>query len=267
MPGTALTQWPSGPTVADNGEVGPVLLIVMYETGTWRAQPGQTVTFGRGGECTITLPAGDRGLSRSAGSLSFHDGAWWLRNDSAASLLYLSGDRGFRVDLPPGMQIPVQQWHAKVRMQGVFDSYTLRLRLPDLDDEPGQDDTPGQVSHPPAPSSRPATGDHLVTSTRYRARLTDSDRLVLAARFEEYLNWRHAGAPALRSAKDTAERIGWQPHTVAKRCENIRDRYTRLGVPGLHGPRALEELAALLISTGELTADDLRRLPAQDRPG
>jgi hypothetical protein len=234
-----------------------VLLIVMYETGTWRARPGQTVTFGRGGECTITLPAGDRGLSRSAGSLSFHDGAWWLRNDSAASLLYLSGDRGFRVDLPPGMQIPVQQWHAKVRMQGVFDSYTLRLRLPDLDDEPSQDDAPG----------RPGTGDHLVTSTRYRARLTDSDRLVLAARFEEYLNWRHAGAPALRSAKDTAERIGWQPHTVAKRCENIRDRYTRLGVPGLHGPRALEELAALLISTGELTADDLRRLPAQDPPG
>jgi hypothetical protein len=244
-----------------------VLLIVMHESGTWRARPGQTITFGRGTECTITLPAGDRGLSRSAGSLSFHDGAWWLRNDSAASLLYLSGDRGFRVDLPPGMQIPVQQWHAKVRMQGVFDSYTLRLRLPDLDEAPSQDDAPGQASHTMMPLSPPGTGDHLVTSTRYRARLTDSDRLVLAARFEEYLSWRHVGAPALRSAKDTAERIGWQPHTVAKRCENIRDRYSRLGVPGLHGARALEELAALLISTGELTADDLRRLPAQDRPG
>jgi hypothetical protein len=31
----------------------------------------------------------------------------------------------------------------------------------------------------------------------------------------------------------------------------------------LRGPRALEELAMLLISTGELTADDLRRLPQQ----
>ena len=106
-----------------------------------------------------------------------------------------------------------------------------------------------------------------MTSTRYRARLTDSDRLVLAARFEEYLSWRHAGAPALRSAKDTAERIGWQPHTVAKRCENIRDRYVRLGAPGLRGPRALEQLALLLISTGELTAADLRRLPAAAPPG
>lgn len=115
-----------------------MLLIVMHESGTWRMQPGQTLTFGRGQACTIKLPASDRGLSRSAGSLVFHDGCWWLRNDSAPSVLYLSGDRGFRVDLPPGMRTPVQQWHAKVRLQGMWDSYTLRLRLPDLDDMPAK---------------------------------------------------------------------------------------------------------------------------------
>jgi hypothetical protein len=87
------------------------------------------------------------------------------------------------------------------------------------------------------------------------------------ARFEPYLTWRHAGDPAPRSARETAERIGWQAHTVAKRCENIRDRYVRLGAPGLRGPRALEQLALLLISTGELTAADLRRLPATAPPG
>ena len=240
-----------------------MLLIVMFESGTWRARPGQAITFGRAEKCTIRLPAGDHGLSRSAGSFSFHDGAWWLRNDSSSSLLCLSGDRGFRVDLPPGMQIPVQQWHAKVRLQGVLASYTLRLRLPDLDDLPGTGGEPAQAGGAPAAPPAPRTGDRAVTSTRYRAHLTESDRLVLAARFEEYLDWRQAGAPAPRSAKETAERIGWQPHTVAKRCENLRDRYSRLGVPGLHGPRALEDLAALLISTGELTADDLRRLPAK----
>ena len=133
--------------------------------------------------------------SRSAGSLAFEQGTWWLRNDSSSSVLYVSGDRGFRVDLPPGMQVPVQQWHAKIRLQGLLHSYTLRLRLP--------------------------------------------------------------------TSMTCPTRIGWQAHTVAKRCENIRDRYSRLGVPGLRGPRALEELATLLISTGELTADDLRRLPSQ----
>lgn len=235
-----------------------MLLIVMFESGTWRVQPGQTLTFGRGEECTVRLPPGDRGLSRTAGSLGFRDEAWWLRNDSSSCLLQVSGDRGFRVDLPPGMAVPVLQWHAKVQLQGVLDTYTVRLRLPDLDDVPD-----GERADPAASG----TAEHLVTSTRYRARLTESDRLVLAARFEEYLNWRHTGPAAPKSAKDAADRIGWQPHTVAKRCENIRDRYSRLGVPGLRGPRALEELALLLVSTGELTADDLQRLPSQRQPG
>lgn len=237
-----------------------MLLIVMYESGIWRIRPGQILTFGRGQACTIKLPASDRALSRSAGSLHFRDGAWWLCNDSSSSVLYLSGDRGFRVDLPPGMCVPVQQWHAKVRLQGVMDSYTLRLRVPDLDDLPDQGAAPGQGEQ--APAAAPVlTGEHLITSTRRRAPLTESDRLVMAARFEEYLDWRHEGAASPRSAKQAAERIGWQPHTVAKRCENIRSRYARLGVPGLCGPRALEELAMLLISTGELTGSDLRRLP------
>jgi hypothetical protein len=253
-----------------------VLLIVMHESGTWRVRPGETLTFGRGKDCTIRLAAGDRGLSRAAGSFAFKDGAWWLSNSSASSLLYLSGDRGFRVDLPPGMRVPVQLWHAKVRLQGLLGTYTLRLRLPDLDKVPDGAGEPGAGELAPGEPGPPGTAltssatvrtGELVTSTRYRARLTDSDRLVLAARFEEYLTWRHPGSPAPRSAKDTAERIGWQPHTVTKRCENLRDRYSRLGFPGLRGPRALEELAALLISTGELTADDLHRLPAPSSPG
>jgi hypothetical protein len=235
-----------------------VLLIAMNESGTWHARPGEILTFGRGGGCTITLAAADRGVSRSAGSLVFAQGAWWLRNDSSSSVLYLSGDRGFRVDLPPGMRAPVQQWHAKIRLQGVLASYTLRLRLPDLDDAPEQELGAGQGGRVAAGP----TGEHLVTNTRRRPPLSASDRLILAARFEDYLNWRHTGPVAPRSAKQSAERIGWQAHTVAKRCENIRDRYSRLGVPGLRGPRALEELAMLLISTGELTADDLRRLPS-----
>jgi hypothetical protein len=240
-----------------------VLLIVMHESGTWRARPGQILTFGRSAGCTITFPAADRGVSRSAGSLAFEHGTWWLRNDSSASVLYLSGDRGFRADLPPGMRAPVQQWHAKIRLQGMLDCYTLRLRLPDLDDVPEQDPGTGQGERTPANP----TGEHQVTSTRRRPPLSGSDRLILAARFEDYLNWRHTGPVAPRSAKETACRIGWQAHTVAKRCENIRDRYSRLGVPGLRGPRALDELAMLLISTGELTADDLRRLPGRAAAG
>jgi hypothetical protein len=237
-----------------------VLLIVMFEANTWRVRPPERFTFGRAKTSNAVLPNEDRGVSRNAGSFDWRSGCWWLTNGSASSMLFLSGDRGFRADIPPGMSLPLQQWHAKVRLDGLLDSYTLRIRLPDLDeaeDEAIAADGDAEVADA-APEVVP---ERHVTSTKLRAPLNDADRLVLAARFEEYLTWRHSGAAAPRSARETAERIGWQPHTVSKRCENIRNRYVRIGVPGLRGPRALEELAALLISTGELTTDDLRRLP------
>jgi hypothetical protein len=234
-----------------------MLLVVMYESQTWRVHPGELFTFGRGPACCAVLPAADRGVSRTAGSFRHHEGSLWLHNDSTSSVLCVVGNRGFRVDLPPGLQVPLQQWHAKVTLNGTLDRYVLRLRLPDLDNVPDPAEEARALS---------VTGERAVTSTRHRAPLTASDRLVLAARFEAYLTWRQAGEPAPRSARDTAQRIGWQAHTVAKRCENIRDRYARLGVPGLRGPRALEELALLLISTGELTVEDLRRLPAEAPP-
>jgi predicted component of type VI protein secretion system len=231
-----------------------MLLIVMFDTGTWRVPSTQRCTFGRAPTCDVVLPNEDRGVSRNAGSFDWQHGTWWLTNSSASSMLYVTGDLGFRADLPPGMRLPLQQWHAKIRLDGVLGSYVLRLRLPDLDEETesGLDDAEQSLSR---------TAERSVTSTKLRAPLNASDRLVLAARFEEYLTWKHSGAAAPRSAKEAADRIGWEPHAVSKRCENIRNRYLRIGVPGLRGPRALEELAALLISTGELTADDLRRLP------
>ncbi|MEP7023992.1 MAG: hypothetical protein ABJB47_09325 [Actinomycetota bacterium] len=244
----------------------PLLLIVMYETRTWRLRPGETFTFGRSPASSVVLPAGDQGLSRRAGSFRYRVDSWWVHNDSNSSLLYLTGDLGFRVDLPPGMQAPLQQWHVKVRLHGLLDDYTLRLRLPDLDGEP-EPEEPAEAQASIQPTRRrPPRPESVVTSTHNTLTLNDVDRLVLAARFEEYLTWRHTGAPAPRSATETAERIGWQSHTVTKRCENIRERYTRLGVPGLRGPRALEELARVLISTSTLTADDLKRLPPPPGP-
>ncbi|HXW46051.1 MAG TPA: FHA domain-containing protein [Streptosporangiaceae bacterium] len=241
-----------------------MLLIVMFETGIWRVQPDGQCTFGRAASCDIVLPNDDRAVSRSAGSFTWRHDAWWIANTSTSSMLFLSGDKGFRADLPPGMALPLQQWHAKVRLDGVLSSYTLRVRLPDLDSD---DDTDDDATAPGAAvPAEPEAEAVPVTSTRLRAPLNDTDRLVLAARFEDYLTWKHSGAALPRSAREAADRIGWQAHTVAKRCENIRNRYVRIGVPGLRGPRALEELAALLISTGELTGDDLRRLPPKPPP-
>jgi hypothetical protein len=167
----------------------------------------------------VVLDAADRGLSRTAGSLRYHDGTWWVHNDSHACLLFVTGDRGFRADLPPGLALPLQQWHAKLRLAGGMGNYTLLVRLPDEDDEPA-----------PRPLAALPTDSRAITSVRSRPRLSDSDRLILAARFEKYLIWRYPGVATPCTAREAA----------------------------------LEELATLLISTGELTADDLRRLPARE---
>jgi hypothetical protein len=97
---------------------GPVLLIVMYESQTWRVRPDASFTFGRDRECSAVLPAADRGVSRHAGSFGFRDGSWWLGNDSSSSVLCLLGDRGLRVDLPPGLQVPVREHQEPLRAAG-----------------------------------------------------------------------------------------------------------------------------------------------------
>src|SRR5579859_6701759 len=208
-----------------------MLLVVMYQSQTWRLDPGEAFTFGRADTCTVVLPADDLVVSRRAGSLSF-DGCWWLRNESSSSLLYVSGDLGFRVDLSPGMRLPLEQWHLKLRLPGSRDDYVLRLRLPDLDDVPDVPmTTPANGAASGAGAGAGAAADGPA-KTKVPLPLTADDRMVLAARFEEYLTWRHAGLPMPRSAAQAAERIGWQTHTVIKRCENIRQRYIRSGAPG-----------------------------------
>jgi len=82
----------------------------MYESQTWRVRPGDPFTFGRAPACSVVLPAGDRGVSRHAGSFRYNGGCWWLHNDSSSAMLCVLGDRGFRADLPPGLQVPLQQW-------------------------------------------------------------------------------------------------------------------------------------------------------------
>jgi hypothetical protein len=155
-------------------------------------------------------------------------------------------------DLPPGLEVPLQQWHAKVTVSGVRAATRCG------------NGCPASITRP---TRRAGSGPGRGRSGDQYALPCPADRLVLAARFEEYLTWQHAGIPACcqRPGHRRADRVAG--HAVAKRCENIRARYARLGVPGLGGPPALEQFALLLVSTGELTATDLRLLPARPSPG
>ena len=74
---------------------GPVLLIVMYQAQTWRVRPGASRSLSAGRRhAPRVLPATDRGVSRNAGSFRYHDGSWWLHNDSSSSVLCLPATAG-----------------------------------------------------------------------------------------------------------------------------------------------------------------------------
>ena len=51
-----LTRGHGGLTVTSGRWAGPVLLIVMYESQTWRVRPGASFTFGRDRGCSAVLP-------------------------------------------------------------------------------------------------------------------------------------------------------------------------------------------------------------------
>jgi hypothetical protein len=117
-----------------------VLLIVMYETRTWRVNPGEVFTFGRAASSSAVLPSADYALSRRAGSFRFDADCWWVHNESGSALLYLTGDRGFRVDLPPGMRGPraLEELIGMLMSTGTLTSDDLRLLPPP---KPKQEDT------------------------------------------------------------------------------------------------------------------------------
>ena len=108
-----------------------MLLIVMFEAGTWRVRPEEQFTFGRAKTCyagaarTTTAASPQRRQLRVARADS-----WWLANASASSMLYLPGTGASAPTSRRAWRCPLQQWHAKVRLDGMLDSYTLRMRLP-----------------------------------------------------------------------------------------------------------------------------------------
>jgi hypothetical protein len=96
------------------------------------------------------------------------------------------------------------------------------------------------------------------TLTWDHVRLSDKDRLVLAAAFAGYLRSfpRHDARPL--SYQEAAEALGqpWTRVTVRKQIERIRERFAREGL-FFDGPRANDALAEHLVDNGLLVPDDL----------
>jgi hypothetical protein len=98
----------------------------MYEAQTWRVRPGEPFTFGRAPDFTRRTACGRSGrVAQRRESASTTGGGGCTTTAFSRCII----TRGFRADLPPA-QVPLQQWHAKVTVNGTLGNYTPRLRRP-----------------------------------------------------------------------------------------------------------------------------------------
>ena len=214
-------------------------ITISLDGASWRLAPGEEFTFGRGEGCTVCLDPDDVGLSRLAGSVEFHIGAWWLYNRSANRPLTVVNHLGLRSVLAPGLRYPVEGSVAVV-VDGSHRSHRLELTGPE----------------PPGAADPTETG--LATAVGQQVVITDDDRLALVALFVGYLRDGSRYDPHPQSYLAAATRLGWPRTTLVKRIEYLRTRLARAGVPNMNGHRALEYLAEHALTTGLITRADLR---------
>jgi hypothetical protein len=213
-------------------------LVVAAAGREYRLTPGESLTFGRASRCMIRLDPGDSGISRVAGEIEFVAQVWFVSNRSRSRQLSVIDQLGLRRVLAPGQRDPVEG-RTRVLVDGSRGSHELVLEGPEPTVEPAQ----------------VATGLPTVAGEDV---IKPAERLALIALFAGYLLEGDRYDPVPRSYAAAAKRLGYEPKTLSKRIENLRTRLTKAGVPNLHGPNALAALAEYALTTGTITAKDLR---------
>lgn len=203
-------------------------------------RPGDKFTFGRSQRCTLCLDPLDVGISRTAGSVEFTDGTWWLHNRSESRSFDVVR-RGIRSVSVPGERHAVDG-ELLIVVTGSDGRHHMELTGP----EPI--------------SCTEATVTGLPTAVGQAVTLNDKDRLALIVLFEGYLRDGDAHDPWPRKYDAAVLRLGWTRAALVHRIDYIRKRLRDAGVPNMYGPRALEFLAEHVLTTGMLTKADLSRI-------
>lgn len=226
------------------GEPGAAGDVVVARPGErHQLQPGQVYTFGRAPSCTGRLDPNDLGISRIAGSIEHHGGAWWVHNRSTVRPLTVVDDVGIRTVVAPGRQVGVVG-EVTVVVEGALRRHAITVT----------------AEAPPGPGEALDTGDPRPTATAAGVVINDQDRRALVSLFSGYLEPFPRYHPYPRSYADAAAALGWPRTTLVKRIEYIRTRLTNAGVPNLLGETALQHLAEWALTTRVITREDLALL-------
>lgn len=216
------------------------------------ATAAKPFVFGRADAAGIVgLDPSDMGISAKAGGVEFAWGVWWVVNHSLKRRLLIEEPVARAPHrLECGDRYAITSSPLVVLVPGAVYTHRLQVLLPD------------------AAVARLHVGEGLTSGTLTwdHVRLSDKDRLVLAAVFAGYLRSfpRHDARPL--SYQEAAEALGppWTRVTVRKQVERIRERFAREGL-FFDGPRANDALAEHLVDNGLLVPGDLALVTIEPR--
>lgn len=201
-------------------------------------QPAEALTFGRDRECDLCLDPDDRGISRRAGLVEDASVTWHLHNTSARRPLQLVDATRFPRSLLPGTAHAVGPGKLEVVVAGKVRRHCV------------------VITTPPAPPASPPVASGAETDLG-TVRFLDDDRRAMVALFAGYLYDFPRYDPHPATYREAAARLGWRVAALRRRVDRIYARLDEAGVPGVHGPHALEHLAQYVLTTGVITQADL----------
>jgi hypothetical protein len=219
----------------------------------WDLPEGRSLRIGRQSTCDVKIGAADPGpedlgVSRLAATVSHAQGRVWIRNESTSQPVRIRPDQGGDYVLDRrGDMISLGDLWLEVVLDGQIRRYTVVVEVP-ASDRAGEraDDQP--TASPSTQASLP---------------LTPRERHLLTAVCEPLLVSGGSRRPA--SYREAASRLGLSDHTVRNQLDAMRSRLGDLGIPGMLGPDAKDELARYAVRSGSITPADLDHLDSPSR--
>jgi hypothetical protein len=236
------------------GRGGGLVVRVAIDGAARTLGPDESLVFGRADDLqkgVVGLDASDMGISAQAGSVHYAWDVWWVENRSSKRRLLVEEDGSpTHHTLAPGHRYAVARARAVVLVPGAV--YTHRIEIAP------EEAYLERLRANPAMSTGTLVGDDV--------RLSDRDRLALAAMFEGFLVSFPRRNPHPVTYAEAAERLGppWDKTKVRKQIERVRERLAHAGLY-FDGPRANYDLAEHLIGNGLLRPDDVEALPDRAR--
>lgn len=155
------------------------------------------------------------------------DGGVWVLANVGSQLSATVGDEHghFVAHLSPGGVLPLAFEQTFVRFGAGPTTYEFRIELP---------------SAPFGPADAADRDDELIddglgTTTKAPAALTPDQRLVVLALAEPAMQRTGSGPSALPPSGVAAKRLGWTEKKFNKKLDQVCQKLSRAGVPGLHG--------------------------------